>query len=320
MAERTEAAVPAFEFAVPVRHRGLWRQAWDRLLRNRLAVFGGTVLLIVAILAVLTAIVPEVGRYAPSAQNVREAHQGPSLEHFFGTDNLGRDMWARTWEGVRISLRIGLGTQVLVAAIGILIGASAALGGRTVDNLIMRFVDVAYAFPDLLAIILMRAVFSERDWPIIGSGSPQIPGLPGTLLQVILAISLVSWVTTARLVRGQMLSLKASDFVLAARALGASTPRIVFVHMLPNTLGPVIVVLTFGIPLAIYAEAVLALIGFGVEPPTASLGTLVFAGYSYFRTNSWMIAVPAAAIALLMLCFTFLGDGLRDALDPRGRA
>jgi len=313
-------ALPAFEdLGTAFRHRGLWRQAFDRLVRNRLAMVGLTIIVAMAVLSVLTATVDAVGRYPPSAQAVREAHQGPSAAHWLGTDNLGRDNWARTWEGVRISLRIGIGTQVLVAIIGVAVGAAAALGGRFLDNLIMRFVDVAYAFPDLLAIVLMRAVLSQRAWPIIGNGDPQIPGLPGTILQVILAIGLVSWVTTARLVRGQMLSLKASDFVTAARALGASTPRIVFVHMLPNTLGPVIVVLTFGIPLAIYAEAVLALIGFGVEPPTASLGTLVFAGYSYFRSNPWMISVPAATIAILMLSFTFLGDGLRDALDPRGR-
>jgi oligopeptide transport system permease protein len=170
-----------------------------------------------------------------------------------------------------------------------------------------------------LAIILMRAVLSERDWPIIGTGDPQIPGMPGTLLQVTVAISLVGWVTIARLVRGQMLSLKETDYVLAARAMGASSRRVVFVHMMPNTLGPVIVAITFGIPLAIYAEAVLALIGFGVTPPTASLGTLVLDGYTYYRTNYWMILVPSLGIAILMLSFTFLGDGLRDALDPRIR-
>jgi oligopeptide transport system permease protein len=136
---------------------------------------------------------------------------------------------------------------------------------------------------------------------------------------VILAISLVSWVTTARLIRGQMLSLKESDYVLAARALGATSRRVVFVHMLPNALGPVIVTVTFGIPLAIFAEAVLGFIGFSLPPPTASLGTLVNDGFRYFRINMWEILVPATAIAMLMLTFTFIGDGLRDALDPRTR-
>ncbi|MFQ5382723.1 MAG: ABC transporter permease, partial [Dehalococcoidia bacterium] len=177
--------------------------------------------------------------------------------------------------------------------------------------------DLTYAFPDLLAIILLRAVLSERDWPIVGGGDPQIPGLPGPLIRVIIAISLVSWVLTARLVRGQMLALRETDYVLAARSMGASTWRVVFVHMLPNTLGPVIVVATIGIPTAIFAEAVLGFIGFSLPPPTASLGTLVNDGFRYFRLNVWEILAPAAAIATLMLTFTFIGDGLRDALDPR---
>ncbi len=173
----------------------------------------------------------------------------------------------------------------------------------------MRLTDITYAFPDLLFIILMRAVLSERDWPVVGE--PR--------LQIIFAISFVSWTTIARLVRGQMLSLKERDYVLAARALGASSQRIVFIHMLPNTLGPIIVAITFGIPVAIFAEAALGFIGFGLPPPTASLGRLVSDGYTYIQVNNWIVAFPAAAIALLMLCFTFLGDGLRDALDPRTR-
>jgi oligopeptide transport system permease protein len=297
--------------------RGLWAQGLNRLVRNRLAVGAGAVLTVLIVLAILTAAIPAVENHEPTAQQFEVVQSGPTSDYYLGTDNLGRDLWARVWEGLRISLRIGFGTQVVAVTIGLLIGASAALGGRFTDNLLMRFVDVTYAFPDLLAIILMRAILSERDWPIIGSGNPQIPGLSGELLQVILAISLVSWVTIARLVRGQMLSLKETDYVLAARSMGASTRRIVFVHMLPNTLGPVIVAVTFGIPLAINAEAILALIGFGLQPPTASLGTLILDGYTYYRANNWAIIVPAVAIATLMLCFTFLGDGLRDALDPR---
>jgi oligopeptide transport system permease protein len=208
---------------------------------------------------------------------------------------------------------------LVVLAIGIAVGAGAALGGKATDSVLMRFTDLMYAFPDLLAIILMRAVLSQRDWPIIGTGDPQLPGMPGALLQVVLAISFVSWVTLARLVRGQMLSLRDAEYVLAAQSMGASTRRIVFSHMLPNTLGPVIVAVTFGVPTAIFAEAFLGFIGFGLPPPTASLGTLVAEGQGYVRVNQWMIIFPSAAIAVLMLCFTFLGDGLRDALDPRTR-
>ncbi len=317
--QTTVIAIAGDEAILRLQQRGLWRQAWDRLLRNRPAVAGGVVLIVLILLAFGAALIPGIERYSPSQTAPREAFQGPSWSHFLGTDNLGRDTWARTWEGMRISLQIGIGTQLVVVVIGVLVGAAAALGGRLGDNVMMRIVDIAYAFPDLLAIIILRAVLSERNWPIIGSGDPQIPGLSGEVLQVILAISLVGWVTVARLVRGQMLALKEADYVTAARALGASSRRIVFTHMLPNAMGPIIVAVTFGIPLAIYAEAVLAIIGFGLQPPAASLGTLVYDGYTYYRASEWMILVPAAAIATLMLCFTFLGDGLRDALDPRGR-
>lgn len=297
----------------------LWGLAFQRLRKNRLSVVATVVLFLVFAISTLAGVVDVVGRYRPSEQQYIEILSGPSSGHWFGTDNLGRDTWARVWAGTRISLKIGLGTQVVVLAIGIAVGAGAALGGRVTDNLLMRFTDLMYAFPDLLAIILMRAVLSQRDWPIIGTGSPQIPGMPGSLLQVILAISFVSWVTLARLVRGQMLALQDAEYVLAAQSMGASTRRIVFSHMLPNTLGPVIVAVTFGVPTAIFAEAFLGFIGFGLPPPTASLGTLVAEGQSYVRINEWMIIVPSAAIAVLMLCFTFLGDGLRDALDPRTR-
>ncbi|MGE5594952.1 MAG: ABC transporter permease [Hyphomicrobiales bacterium] len=307
------------EFVLHTKQRGLWSQAWQRLIRNRLAVVAGVLLLVVIAMATLTSVSDTFERYDPHVQQYEQIQSGPNSKHFLGTDNLGRDIWSRMWEGMRISLKIGIGTQVIVLIIGIAVGAGAALGGKWTDNILMRFTDLMFAFPDLLAIIIMRAVLSERDWPIIGTGDPQIPGFPGLLLQVIFAISLVAWVTTARLVRGQMLSLKESDYVMAARALGASTPRIVFTHMLPNTLGPVIVAVTFGIPLAIFAEAVLGFIGFGLPPPTASLGTLVNDGFLYYRVNEWMILVPSVAIAVLMLCFTFLGDGLRDALDPRTR-
>ncbi len=303
------------------KYRGLWQQAWSRLIRNRLALAAGMLLLGIVTMATLTTFVPAIERYDPHEQHVAldTVDKGPSTAHWFGTDHLGRDLWSRTWEGARISLKIGIGTQMIVLAIGMFVGGAAALGGRFTDSFLMRFTDLMYAFPDLLAIILLRAVLTERAWPVVGGGDPQIPGLPGPLIQVIIAISLVSWVLTARLVRGQMLSLQETDYVTAARALGASQTRVVFNHMLPNTLGPVIVVATIGIPVAIFAEAVLGFIGFGLPPPTASLGTLVNNGFAYYRVNAWGIFIPATAIALLMLTFTFLGDGLRDALDPRTR-
>jgi len=253
-----------------------------------------------------------VQRYRPSEQNYDVLNQAPSWDHFFGTDSLGRDNWARVLEGTLISLQVGLGVQIFVLAIGLLVGGAAALGGRFIDNVMMRITDLAYSFPDLLAIILLRAVFAERDLPLVGYQASQ-------RLLVMFAIAFVAWVTVARLVRGQMLSLKERDFVLAARAMGASPLRVVTQHMLPSTLGPVIVAVVFGIPLAIFAEAVLAFIGIGLPPPTASLGRLVNEGYAFIEVNIWIVVFPAATIAVLMLCFTFLGDGMRDALDPRTR-
>jgi oligopeptide transport system permease protein len=292
------------------RERGLWGDAFYRLTRNRLAMAALVLLIVIAGLVAAAANIHAVRRYDPYMdQDYEYLQKGPSLSHFFGTDNLGRDNWARVLAGVSISLQIGIGTQVVVLLIGLTVGATAALGGRFTDNVMMRLTDITYAFPDLLFIILMRSVLSGRDWPVIDNPK----------LQIILAIALVNWTIIARLVRGQMLSLAERDFVLAARALGASPWRVVVHHMLPNSLGPVIVAVTFGIPIAIFAEAALGFIGFGLPPPTASLGRLVADGYAYVQVNYWVAVFPAAAVAMLMLCFTFIGDGLRDALDPRMR-
>jgi oligopeptide transport system permease protein len=256
--------------------------------------------------------VDAVQRYEPQSQDHQALREGPSADHFFGTDNLGRDIWSRLMQGLLISLQVGFGVQLLVLIIGITVGGLAALGGRFMDNVMMRITDIAYAFPDLLAIILIRSALQNRDLPLIGGRTQDI-----TLM--VIAIGFVAWVTTARLVRGQMLSLKERDFVTAARAMGAPTWQIVFKHMLPNTLGPVTVAIVFGIPLAIFAEATLGFIGIGLQPPTASLGVLTADGYRFTQTHVWMLVFPVAALASLMLCFTFLGDGLRDALDPRSR-
>ena len=289
---------PGGEPAELVRTRGLWTDAFRRLRRNRLALAGLIAVVCIAVVAFL----PGIRRYDPYDDQDREhLYSGPTAAHWLGTDNLGRDTWSRVVTGTRISLEVGVFTQLVVLVIGLTIGSVAALGGRLLDNLMMRFTDIAYAFPDLLLIILLQSVFGRGLW------------------QVILAISLVAWTTVARIVRGQMLSLRERDFVLAARALGASQPHIVGRHLLPNTLGPVIVAITFGIPTAIFAEAVLTFIGLGLKLPTASLGRLVADGRDLVERNAWIVAAPAAVISLLMLSFTFIGDGLRDALDPRTR-
>jgi oligopeptide transport system permease protein len=304
-------AIPALELSadgIQGRQRGLWSDAFHRLTRNRLAMVGLILIIAILALAILGNYVDAVQRYDPRVQEY-ERLESPNSEHYFGTDYLRRDSWARVLQGLWVSLRVGLGVQVIVLVIGLTVGGIAALGGRLMDNLMMRITDLAYAFPDLLFIILMRSVLEGNDWPVVSD----------PVIQMIVAISFVGWVTVARLVRGQMLSLKERDYVLAARAMGASSGRIVFSHMLPNTLGPVIVAIIFGIPLAIFAEAALGFIGLSVPQPTASLGRLVADGNRYIETQYWLVAIPAGAIALLMLCFTFLGDGLRDALDPRTR-
>jgi oligopeptide transport system permease protein len=288
--------------------RGLWTDAWRRIIRNRLALVGLAVIVSVVLLAFVGAHVGPTGRYAPDEQNfaVGSKQAAPSWDHWFGTDQLSRDTFARVLFGIRVSLQIGLGVQVVVLLIGLSVGAFAAFGGKWSDNLLMRFTDVMYSFPDLLAIILVRSVLVGRHWPIISN--PR--------MIVILAIGLVGWTTIARLIRGQMLSLAERDYVLAARALGATRLRVVLQHMLPNTLGPVIVAITFGIPFAIFAEAALSFIGLATN---GSLGLLVASGYATIQSNVWEVTFPAAAVAILMLSFTFVGDGLRDALDPRSR-
>ncbi len=296
---------------LPGRQRGLWSDAWRRLVKNRLAVAAMVMLITIVLLGFVGAYLGPTGRYGADDRDYTPGanQSGPTMDHWFGTDQLGRDTFARTLEGIRISLQIGLGTQAIVLFIGLSVGASAALGGKLSDNALMRFTDVTYAFPDLLAIILVRSVLAGRD----------IPVLTNPKMMVIAAIAFVSWTTIARLVRGQMLSLAERDYVIAARALGATRSRIVLQHMLPNTLGPVIVAATFGIPFAIFAEAALGFIGLGIPPPAASLGLLVSSGYSTIQRNVWNVVFPAGAVAVLMLCFTFIGDGLRDALDPRTR-
>lgn len=322
MSASEQSLVQPFDFAAEALHtkqRGLWAQAWQRLLHNRLAVVSGVILLAILTISVLAELIPAVQLHDPAVPDFALIEQNPSWEHPLGTDGLGRDLYARMTQATLFSLKIGIGTQLVILLIGVTIGMSAALAGRFSDTVLMWITDLAFAFPDLLAIILLRQVLFGRDWPIIGTGDPQIPGFPSSLLVTIMAISFVGWTTVARLVRGQMLSIKEQDYITAARAIGASPWRIVRVHMLPNTLSAVIVAATFGIPLAIFAEATLGFIGLGVPPPDASLGSLINSGLDSIQTHNIQLVWPTIMVALLMLCFTFLGDGLRDALDPRTR-
>jgi len=293
---RAEALREAIE--LPQRYRSLWGDALRRFSRNRTAMLGLIVILILATMAVMA---PVIQRHDPTFQDYSSLRESPNGEFWLGTDLLGRDQWSRLVHGARISLSVGILTEAVALTIGMTVGLTAALGGRGLDNLMMRVTDVAYAFPDLLMLILLLSIFGP------------------SFLMIFFAIGLVSWPTLARLIRGQILSLQQRDFVLAARAMGASRLRIVVTHLLPNTLGPVIVAAVFGIPFAIFAEAALAFIGLGLPPPTPSWGRLVTDGYSAIRSSPHLVLFSTLAIAITMMSFTFIGDGLRDALDPRTR-
>jgi oligopeptide transport system permease protein len=248
--------------------------------------------------AALALIAPLVSGYDFAKQDYDAILTGPSKAHPLGTDVLGRDTWSRLVTGARTSLSVGVFTQLVVLAVGIPVGLIAAYAGGRVDSVLMRLVDVVFAFPDLLLIILLRAIFG------------------GSIYMLFLAIGLVNWVVIARLVRGSTLSLKEREFVLAAQAMGAPQRGILVRHLLPNVLGPVVVLVTFGVPRAIFAEAALSYIGIGVTPPTPSWGTMIQDGYSVIFASPYPVMIPAIAIGLLMLAFTFVGDGLRDSLDP----
>lgn len=288
----------------------LWRDAFERLRKNRLAIVGGVIVVLLVFLAVFGPFITPYGYAQTNTDLVREL-RGPADPgqggHLLGTDQLGRDLLSRIMDGARISMTVALVVQVTVLLIGVPIGALAGWFGGRVDNLLMRLTDITYAFPDLLFIILLTVVFKDTWFGKAVDG----------LLLVFVAIGVVSWVGVARLVRGQMLSLKETEYVEAARAIGVPDRKIVTRHLLPNSIGPIIVAITLGIPGAILAESLLAFIGIGATPPRASWGTLINDGQQWMSSEPHLLIFPAIAIALALLSFTFLGDGLRDALDPK---
>ena len=279
--------------------RSLWSDAWARLRRNRVAVAAGVFLVVMSAIAALAPWLP--GLPDPAVQDLAKGASPPSLAHVFGTDELGRDLFSRVLHGGRISLLVGLVGTLVSLLIGVTWGAVAGyVGGRT-DDLMMRVVDVLYALPYLFLVILLLVFFSR------------------SLVMLFVALGLVQWLTMARIVRGQVLSLKHQTFVEAARALGASDAAIIFRHIVPNTLGPVIVYTTLTVPAVILQEAFLSFLGLGVQPPNASWGTLVSDGARLLALFPWLVIFPSLAMSLTLLAFNFLGDGLRDALDPQGR-
>jgi oligopeptide transport system permease protein len=276
----------------------LWQDAWRRLLRNRLAVLGGLVIVALGFLAIFADV---IAPYHYTKANFLHAYEFPNGDFPLGTDPLGRDMLSRIIYGARISMLVGFVAQCIVVSIGVPIGAVSGYYGGKVDLVIMRFVDVMYAFPRLLFVILIMSM--------LGAG----------LLNIFIAIGLTGWVNIARLTRAQILSLKEKEFSESARAAGAGGLWVLGKHLLPNSLTPIIVAVTFGIPEAIFTEAALSFIGVGINPPTPSWGQMV-GEYQQYILSYWHLCVfPSVAIALTMLSFTFLGDGVRDALDPKLR-
>lgn len=284
---------------------GLWRDAWQRFRRNRIAVIGLTLVIVLVFAAASARVIfalhlPILKDYL--AQDPANADLGPlSSGHLLGTDELGRDILSRLLYGAGISLTIGILTQVIYLVIGAAVGLTAGYVGGRVDNLLMRFVDVWYAFPDLLFLLVVVSVFGA------------------SLFTIFVAIGMIYWVDLARLIRGQVLSIKEKEFVEGARAAGSGPLKIILRHLVPNALGPVIVALTFGIPRAIFLEATLSFLGAGIVPPTPSWGVMIQQGYESIFAHPIEVALPAIAIAVTMLSFTFIGDGLRDSLDPRMR-
>lgn len=275
-----------------------WQDVWRRLRMNRVAMAGLVTLTLLTLFAILG---PILSTHPYYETHLVLKNQSPSLNYWFGTDDLGRDVFSRTCCGARISLFVGISAALIDLIIGVLWGGIAALCGGKVDNVLMRGADILYALPYLLVVIMLIVV--------MGSG----------LIPIIIALTITGWIGMARIVRGQLLQLKQQEYILAATALGASQRRILFKHLLPNAMGPIIVTMTLTIPIAIFTEAFLSFLGLGVQAPMASWGTMASDGLPAMRYYPWRLFFPAFFISITMLAFNLVGDGLRDALDPKLR-
>ncbi len=295
----SDAVLAGQEAAWRGRPRGLWRDAWQRLSGSRVALVALGLIVLIAIVALVG---PAMSPYAADTLDWQHLAVPPGLQasHWFGTDRLGRDLFVRTLHGVRISLLISLLASAVSLVIGVTWGAIAGYAGGRTDEWMMRFVDVLYSLPYLFIVIILTTLFAR-----------------GSLVVLLVAIGAVGWLTTARIVRGQTLSLKRREFVEAARATGVGAPGILARHIVPNILGPVTVYATLTIPQMITFESFLSFLGLGVQEPFTSLGNLINEGAQEMQSAPWMLLVPACFLIALLVCFNLIGDGLRDALDPR---
>ncbi len=303
--------------------RSLWGDAWHRLLKNKAAIAGAVVIVFFALVAIFAPLIAPhnplkiySGKgYLPAAWEGVGAtgkHSDPAF--FLGTDSIGRDVLSRLIYGARVSMVVGLIPTVIILLVGVTVGLIAGFRGGWVDNLLMRFADIMYAFPDLLFFVIVMAALRDTA----------IGGAMNGLLLLFVALSIIDWVGLARLVRGSVLSLKQKEFVEAGKMIGAPNSRIMLKHLLPNSLGPIIVAIAFRIPALIITEATLGYLGLGLRPSTdpkavfiTSWGSLLLDGQSAINAQPWLLLAPAICVALVVLAFNYLGDGLRDALDPR---
>lgn len=277
---------------------GYWQDAWIRLKKNKMALLG---LIIIVCLVIVAIFGPIFSSHTYDEQNLMMTNSSPSWEHWFGTDNLGRDIFIRVLYGARISLAIGIVASLLNLFIGVIYGGISGFCGGKIDRIMMNIVDILYSVPTLLYVILLMVILK--------------PGL----INIFIALGIGYWLQMARIVRGQILSMKEQEFILAARTIGVSKKRILFRHLLPNAMGAIIVTMTLAIPDAIFTEAFLSFIGLGVSAPMASWGVLASEGVNNLRAYPFQLFFPAVAISVTMLAFNFLGDGLRDVLDPKMR-
>jgi len=275
-----------------------WNDVWRRFRTNVPAMAGVAIVVLFTLLAIF---VPILSPYEYAEVDLLATFQPPNADHWLGTDALGRDIWSGIWEGARVSLTVGLFAALGQMLIGLLIGSYSGLRGGRVDMVIMRFVDIMIAIPFLIWISLIMLVLR--------------PGIAS----IILAFALTQWTEVARLVRGEVLRLKQTEFVIASRTMGAGYPRLLARHFFPNILPVIIVTVTFQVTWAIFGEAFLSYIGLGIQPPQTSWGKLVAAGITEMRENPYMLIFPAIVISLMMLSLQLIGDGLRDATDPKLR-
>ena len=274
----------------------LWRDAWHRLGRNRLALISLFIFLAISIFCIVG---PFLSPWDSQAQDLIRGAEGPSAAHWFGTDTLGRDLMVRVMEGGRISLLVGLIATFVALLIGVIYGATAGYVGGKTDSVMMRAVDLLYALPFTIFVILLMVAFGRSLWLMF------------------VAIGAVEWLTMARIVRSGVMSLRKQEFIEAAVSLGYSHRRIILKHLIPNVLGPVIVVATLTVPAVMLLEAFLSFLGLGVQPPNASWGVLINEGQQNMEIFPWLLIFPAFFFALTLFSLNFLGDGLRDALDPK---